>query len=104
MRRGSVFKHWESGAGRWANFKFPETVVEGKNKIENLRVCKFPKRERKEFCLNRKPFMNSMKKKADQAFQGEVAVQTRLSEAQAELDRREWRRRVADVALYEAGM
>ena len=43
-------------------------------------------------------------KKADHAFQGELAAQTRLSEAQSELDRREWTMCNADVALCETGM
>ena len=38
-------------------------------------------------------------KKADHAFQGECAAQTRLSEAQAELDRRAWRTQNADNAF-----
>ena len=42
-----------------------------------------------------------LKKEADRAFQGEFAAQTRLSEAQAEIARREWERRNADIALYE---
>ena len=42
-------------------------------------------------------------KKADHAFQGEFAALTRLSEAQSELDRREWKMRNADVALHETG-
>ena len=42
-------------------------------------------------------------KKVDRAFQGKFAAQTRLSDAQAELDRKEWWRRSADIALYETG-
>ena len=40
-------------------------------------------------------------KEAERAFQGDFAAQTRFSEAQAELDRREWERRNADIALHE---
>ena len=43
-------------------------------------------------------------KKADDTFQRECEAQTSLSEAQSELDRREWRIRNADIALYETGM
>ena len=45
-----------------------------------------------------------LEKKADQAFRGECPAQTRLSEAQSELDRREWKTRNADIALCETGM
>ena len=44
-----------------------------------------------------------LEKKADQAFHGEFAAE-RLSDAQAELDRREWERRNTDIALCETGM
>ena len=48
--------------------------------------------------------MNSLKRKLIKLFQGEFAAQTRLSDAQADLDRREWDRRNADIVLYESGM
>ena len=41
--------------------------------------------------------MNALKSKV--IFQGEFAAQTRSSEARAQLDRREWERRNADIAL-----
>ena len=44
-----------------------------------------------------------LEKKTDPTFQGEFEAQTRLSEAQAELDRKEWLRRSADIALCEIG-
>ena len=44
-----------------------------------------------------------MKRKLIELFQGEFAAQTRLSEAQAEIDRRERERRNADIYLYETG-
>ena len=54
-----------------------------------------------------KTFMNSLKSKLIGLFflkkKREFAAQTRLSEAQAGLDRREWERRDAGVALYETG-
>ena len=47
--------------------------------------------------------MNSLKIKLIKLFHGEFAAQ-RLSDAQADLDRREWERLNADIALYETGM
>ena len=44
-----------------------------------------------------------MKRKLIMLFQGERAAQRRLSEAQSELDSREWRMQIADIALYETG-
>ena len=46
----------------------------------------------KRFCLNK------------EIFRGECAAQTRLSEAQSELDRREWKMQSADRALHESGI
>ena len=37
--------------------------------------------------------------KAEVGFQGECAAQKRFSEAEAEMDRRNWERRNADIAL-----
>ena len=48
--------------------------------------------------------MNSLKRKLIKLFQGEFAAQSTLSDAQADLDRREWERLNADIALYETGM
>ena len=45
-----------------------------------------------------------LEKKGDHVFQRECAAQTTLPEAQAELDRREWRMQHADIALYATGM
>ena len=39
--------------------------------------------------------------KAELAVQGECAAQKRFSEAQAEMDIRNWERRNSDVALHE---
>ena len=49
-------------------------------------------------------FHNFLERSADQAFRGECAAQTRLSEAQSELDRREWKMQGADRALHESGI
>ena len=42
-----------------------------------------------------------LEKEAERAIQGEFAAQTRSSEFQAEMDRREWEKRYAEDALYE---
>ena len=59
--------------------------------------------ERRRILSQQRDIHDFLEKKADHAFQGEFAAQTRLSEAQAELDGREWERRNADLALYETG-
>ena len=51
----------------------------------------------------RRDLQNFLGRNADQAFQGECAAQTKLSEAQSELDRREWKMQNADRALYDTG-
>ena len=43
--------------------------------------------------------MNTLKRKAERAFQGKCAAQKRLSEGQAEIDRKEWERKNADITL-----
>ena len=60
--------------------------------------------ERERILSERRDIREFLEENADHAFQGECAAQTRLSETQSELDRREWRMRNADVALYETGM
>ena len=42
--------------------------------------------------------MNSFERKLIELSKEKFAAQTRLSEAQAELDRREWERRIADIS------
>ena len=42
-----------------------------------------------------------LEKTAELAFQGECAAQKRLSVAEAEIDRRNWEQRNADIAVYE---
>ena len=61
-------------------------------------------RERERFLSEQRDIHDFPEKKADRAFQGECAAQTRLSEVQFELDRREWRMHNADIALYEIDM
>ena len=66
--------------------------------IEIWRAYRILKWRGKEFCPNKETLRTSLKKKADHAFQGERAAQRRLSEAQSELDSREWRMQIADIA------
>ena len=47
--------------------------------------------------------MNSLKRKRIEHPKEKIAAQTRLTEAKAEVDRREWERRNADVAFYGTG-
>ena len=50
----------------------------------------------------RRIFHAFLEKKAELAFQGECIAQKRLSEAEAEMDRRSWwEQRNSDVALHE---
>ena len=90
--------------GKLSHFQVSRDRCRKVKEIANRRACNFHKWTRKEFCPNRKAFMNSLKRKQIQLFQGEFAAQTRLSDAQADLDRREWDRRNADFVLYESGM
>ena len=47
--------------------------------------------EREKILSEQRDLHNFFERKANQAFQGEGAAQTRLSEVQSELDRREWK-------------
>ena len=49
----------------------------------------------------RKSLHEDLEKEAERTVQGECAAQKRLSEAQVEVDRGEWERRNADIALFE---
>ena len=49
----------------------------------------------------RKSLHEDLEKEAERTVQGECAAQKRLSEAQVEVDRGEWERRNADIALCE---
>ena len=60
--------------------------------------------DRERVLSDRRNIHDFLEKKADHAFRGGCAVQTRLSAAQSELDTREPRMRNADIALYETGM
>ena len=56
----------------------------------------------KEFFLSKQRDIHDfLERKAENAFEGECAAQTRLSEAQSGLDRREWRMQNAGSALGE---
>ena len=78
-------------------FKVLRTFVKGK-RYRELESVQFSQMENE-----RKSFHEFLEKESDRALQGEFAAQTRLSEAQAELDRREWERRNADIALFGTG-
>ena len=82
--------------------RFERPLLQAKRNRELESVCNFL--PRKEFCPHRNCVHEFLEKKPDQAYQGEFAAQTRLSEAQAESDRRECEMRNADIALYETGM
>ena len=45
--------------------------------------------------------MPTLNRKLNWLFKGECAAQKRLSEAEAEMVRRNWEQRNADIALYE---
>ena len=109
-----TFKRGETQAGRWSGFQAQGNLCEmlshfqvsrnhrrKVNEIENWRVCNFSQLEKEKILSEPRSNHEYLDKKADRAFQGEFAAQTRLSEAQAELDRREWEWRNADIALYE---
>ena len=53
--------------------------------------------ERERILSEQRDIHDFLEKKADHAFQGE-------SEAESELDRREWKMRNADIALREIGI
>ena len=46
--------------------------------------------ERERILIEQKNFHEYLEKEADQDFQGDLVAQARVSEALAELDRREW--------------
>ena len=60
--------------------------------------------ERERILSEQKNIHDLLERKVDHGFQGECAAQTRLYEAQSELDRGEWRKQNADIALYETDM
>ena len=94
---------WEDPCGTLRHLQVSRNRCRKVKEIENWTVCNFLNWKRTGFSPNRKNLQEFLEKKADRAFQGEFAAQTRLSEAQAELDRKEWLRRSADIALCETG-
>ena len=78
-------------------------LSEGKRHRE-LEGVQDSRMEKERILSGQKSFHEFLEKEADQAFQGECAVQTKLSEAQSELDSREWKMQNAHTALYETGM
>ena len=72
----------------------------GNRELESVQLSLM---EQVRILFEQKSFHEFFEKKADRALQGELTAQTRLSGAQADMDRREWERRNADIALYETG-
>ena len=68
--------------------------------IEHRRVWNFTQLENIEFCLNGKVFMKTLKRKLNELFKGNVQLRKDYLR-QSEIDRGEWERRNADIALYE---
>ena len=79
-------------------------VTTKENQVVTQVVCKDPKMEREKILSEQKDLHNFLERKADHAFQGERAAQTRLSEVHAELDRRDRKIWNADIDLFETGM
>ena len=57
--------------------------------------------EKEKILSERRNVHEYLESEAELAFQEECAAQKRLSEAEAEMDRREWERRNADIPFYE---
>ena len=102
--RCSVFKRGEILAGRWAVFKLQGNSCRKVKRNRELESVQDSQMERERILSEQRNIHDVLEKKADQAFRGEFEAQTRLSEAQSELDRREWKMRNADIALCETGM
>ena len=99
------FQAWRNPGGTLSRFQVSGNFCRKVKEIENTKVCKIDfQTERERILSERRDIHDFLEKKADHAFQGECAAQTRFSEAQSELDRREWRMRNADIVLYENGM
>ena len=84
-------------------FKFRETNVE-RLKKSRIGECATFTNGKERILSEQKSLHEFLEKKAGQAFQGEIAAQTRFSEAQTELDRRAWERRNGVIALYDIGL
>ena len=79
---------------------FEKPVSKGKRNRE-MESVQLSQMEKERILSEQKSLHVYLEQKADHACQGECAARTRLSEAQAELDRRQWERRNADIALHE---
>ena len=66
-------------------------------------MCTFSQTERERILSEQRDSHDFLDRKADHGFQRDWAAQTRLTEAQSELDRREWEKRNADIALNGTG-
>ena len=83
------------------SFEKPLSKGERNRQLESVQVSHM---EKERILSEQKNLPEFLEKNADQAFRGEFAAQTRLSEGDADLDRRQWERRNADIALCETGM
>ena len=75
-------------------------VVHGERDRE-FEIVQLSQMEKEKILSEQRSFHEYLEKGAERAFQGKFEAQKRLSEAQAEIDSREWERRNADVALCE---
>ena len=66
-----------------------------------LESVKLSHTEQEKILSEQRSLHEHLEKKADRAFQGDLAAQTRLSESRAEIDREELERRSADIVLNE---
>ena len=87
-------------AAPFSSFEKPLSKGKRNRELDSVHLSQM---EKDRILSEQKNLHEFLEKKADRAFQGEFAAQTRLSEAQAELDRKEWLRRSADIALCETG-
>ena len=87
-----------------ASFPLLRADIESQNKRKSSRdfdVVRDSQLERENILYEQREIHNFLERKADQTFLGECAAQTRLSEAQSELDRREWKMQSAGRAHHE---
>ena len=86
--------HAHSSVGRpmrdaepFSSFEKPLSKGKRNRELDSVQLSQM---EKDRILSEQKNLHEFLEKKADRAFQGEFAAQTRLSEAQAELDRKEW--------------
>ena len=102
-----VLRHiqaWRDPCGTLSRFQASGNRCRKVQEIVNWRVRKILKWKLERILSEQRNIHDFLDKKADHAFQGEFVVHRIFSEAQSELDRRGWRLRNADIALYDTGM